>query len=112
MKLASLSGCPALAFCAVAHLPQVKSVPRMSLWKRVTMCGKVVVNSQTLSKSGWYRSMRAIEVINSYGSDAVNNLGLPTVKLLDGCKLFLLPYSFGDNLATAFVDPICPRVFF
>jgi len=42
-----------------------------------------------------------------------NNITTPTtIKQLDGCKLFLLPYSLGDDLSTAFVDSVCSGVVF
>jgi len=34
------------------------------------------------------------------------------LKQLDGCKLFLLPYSLGDDLSTAFVDSVMLGVVF
>jgi hypothetical protein len=45
MNLASLWAAPPLPFAPLRILPYVKSVPRMSIGKRVTMWGKVVVKS-------------------------------------------------------------------
>ena len=36
----------------------------------------------------------------------------PAIKQIDGRELFLLPYSFGENLAPAFVDSVCSGVVF
>jgi hypothetical protein len=39
-----------------------------------------------------------------------NNIA--AIKQLDGCKLFLLPYSFSEDLATVFVDSVCSGIVF
>jgi hypothetical protein len=41
-----------------------------------------------------------------------NNITPPTIKRFDGGKLFLLPYSLGDDLSTAFVDSVCSGLVF
>src|SRR5579863_3829706 len=39
-----------------------------------------------------------------------NNIA--AIKQFDGCKLFLLPYSFSEDSATVFVDSVCSGVVF